>query len=69
MMEVVLQEPGQYGGQVFEEVGGHEEDHLGIHHDTQLVVSVGQVYHDRFSQWWHQFQLFGSQLGGTRMSW
>ena len=49
-MEVVLQEPGQYGGQVFKEVGDHGGGHLGIHHGTQLVVSVGQVYHGRFSQ-------------------
>ena len=47
-MGVVHQEPGQYDGQISEEVGGQGEDHLGIHHDTQLVVSVGQVGHGRF---------------------
>ena len=45
MKEVLRQEPGQYGGQMFVEVEDHGEGHLGIHHDTQLVVSVGQVYH------------------------
>ena len=43
MMGAMFQEPGQYGGQMFKEVGGQEGGHLGIHHDTWSVVSVGQV--------------------------
>ena len=42
-MGVVRQEPGRYGGQMFEEVGGQQEGHLGLRHDTWSVVSVGQV--------------------------
>ena len=49
-MGAVFQEPGQYGGQMFKEVGSQEGGHLGIHHATWSVVSASQVGHGNFFQ-------------------
>ena len=49
-MGAVCQQPGRCGGQMFKEVGGQEEGHLGIHHGTWSVVSASQVGHGNFFQ-------------------